>query len=307
MQLSVPPLGSIVNFTKMSVASGLLCVLAACGSGLNPVSASLVPSSQTITQESTLTLTAQISGDGAARVRFLEGTALIAEATQAPYTANLNLTAAANGTKLYGVDVLDAQNNVLAHSTASVVVKIPQTLAKEGTLTLTLSRKATLEPDPAGMASYYCRMAICAGDNGSNQAVRAFLEFSLADLPSSLQSADITSATLKVYQTDASKTYSKLGRLHFEHVNYGSTPLFDSPVLQDLGVSHNATEGYKEVDALAAVRNDWNNRSNRGSRSEYRLRFEKDTDNDSTSDLATFGDADPVEYGPQLVIRYKLP
>ncbi len=290
----------------MSAASGLVLVLAACGTSLAPVSAHLSLSSDSITQEGPLTLTAQVSGN-AAKVRFLEGGTTIAEKTAAPFSTILNLTTGQNGTKEFGLEVLDGANNVVAHSKASVVVNIPVAQAKETSLTLSLSRKATLEADANGMASYYCRMAICAGDDGSDQAVRAFLEFSLANLPANLQSANITSATLRVYQNESTSTYSKLGGLHFEHVNYGQTPTFDAPVLRSLGLNPSGSQGYKEVSVLEAVRDDWANRSSRDNHSQYRLRMDKPTNGDSSSDLVLFGDADPVEYSPQLVIRYKLP
>lgn len=301
------PTPLVLNWFKMICASGALLVLAACGSSFTPISASLEPSSPTVTQESTLTLSAQISGVGTAKVRFMEGSRPIAETSSAPYVAKLNLTAQENGTKMYAVDVLDNQNKVLAHSVASVVVNIPLAQAKEATLTIPLARKATLEADGNGMAAYYCRMAICAGDDNTNQAVRAFLEFSLGDLPEGLSNSDISNATLRVYQNEATSAYAALGALHFEHVDYGATLIFDSPVLHNLGISTKSAQGYQEVNVLEAVRDDWANRSTRSGRSQYRLRMDKPSNNDSINNLVLFGDADPSEYAPQLVIRYKLP
>jgi hypothetical protein len=164
--------------------------------------------------------------------------------------------------------------------------------------------------------------AFCVGDSGAvgNASYRGFLSFDLSSLPAELQSANIISATLKVYQEGVSGTpYSDLDDcfifgcddLLIDHVNYGSSlndSDFDATVLQALGeLSDTTTVEYKTFDVKAAAADDWDNRSSRGDRSQYRLRFAKLTDGDGVFDAAEFTSGDAASNKPQLQITYLIP
>lgn len=176
---------------------------------------------------------------------------------------------------------------------------------------------------------------ICVGDSASvsNATYRGFLTFDLSSLASTLESTNILSATLRIYQTSTTgDPYADLedctssggpipitfcSDLLAQHVNYGPSLQdsdFDTNTLRSLAIAGcniisgcPSDNGYKEANALAAVQEDWTNRAARGNRSQYRLRFARNTDADGAADIARFSEAGVASNQNQLVVRYLVP
>lgn len=176
---------------------------------------------------------------------------------------------------------------------------------------------------------------LCVGDSGTaaNATYRGFLTFDLSGLASTLESANILSATLRAYQSstqgnpyaDLEDCTSSGGPLPIiicsdllaQHVNYGPSLQdsdFDTNTLRGLAIAGcsfisgcPSDNGYKEANALAAVQEDWTNRAARGNRSQYRLRFARNTDADGAVDIAIFSNAGVASNQNQLVVRYLVP
>lgn len=161
----------------------------------------------------------------------------------------------------------------------------------------------------------------------SNEYYRGFFSFNLSDLPSNL--TNINSATFSVYQTSCwGVPYTDLGDLLAQSVDYG-TGLefadFDTPVLKtkqclpcqqppcpciivDEVVTLSTTdtaEEWKSASATRKVSNDWDNRTTRGNRSQYRVKFEKDTSSSNAYCYLTFGE--DATKPPKLEITYEYP
>jgi hypothetical protein len=170
--------------------------------------------------------------------------------------------------------------------------------------TLPLTRQTTLDAAGSGQAGYYCRRVICAGDDNENNAVRGLLEFDLGALPKNILSNQIASATLRFYQSEASRTYARLQGLWVEHIRVPDLldfAAFDAPAL---GTVRNEAvgEGYLELDVTEALRSDL---AQGRSSAQFRLRFDQPTNHDHLSDLALFSTAD--DYAPELILRFRQP
>ncbi len=180
----------------------------------------------------------------------------------------------------------------------------PQLAGIQPEQTLPLSRQTTFDAAGSGQAGYFCRRVICAGDDGENQAVRGLLEFDLEALPKNIQSNQIASATLRIYQGESSQTYARLQSLLVEHIrvpNLLDFAAFDIPALE---TTHNqaAAEGYLELDVTEALQSDL---ALRRPSAQFRLRFSQPTNHDHQSNLALFSTAD--DYAPQLLLRFRQP
>ena len=81
----------------------------------------------------------------------------------------------------------------------------------------------------------------------------------------------------------------------------------NSPVLSF--VTTIDTSAVKSVSATTAVTDDWTNRTARSSRSQYRVRFNANTDADTGADTCVFatGDAATVANRPTLTVTYDYP
>lgn len=146
---------------------------------------------------------------------------------------------------------------------------------------------------------------IQVGDNQVNNVARGFVSFDITGIP---PGSNILSATLRVYQNGVNGTpYTDLGNVIVDHLDYG--PTLDSsdfslaPLLGNIGtLSNNTTIEYKTLVVTARVQNDINNSR---TRSQYRMLFTTQTDNDNVEDSSFFiagGYANP----PQLVVTYAL-
>jgi hypothetical protein len=157
--------------------------------------------------------------------------------------------------------------------------------------------------------------SICVGDSGingplDNSTYLGFLSFDLSSLPEAL--TEITAASLRITQTNTTGApYTDLGDLLWDHVFYDVLDANDAgtPALAVSGqlLSADAGNSTKTTDATSAVQNDWSNRAERGKRSQYRLRFAEETDNDGSTDVAFFTSGEGVSNRPRLSITFLIP
>jgi hypothetical protein len=105
-----------------------------------------------------------------------------------------------------------------------------------------------------------------------------------------------------------------LGDMVLEHVNYGDSLAgedYDTPVLADLGIFDSSSEpatGYLGSDVTSALNDDLANRTARGNRSQYRLRFPIENNDNSASDFVSFTSSEgPYGQRPFLNVVYYLP
>ena len=86
---------------------------------------------------------------------------------------------------------------------------------------------------------------------------------------------------------------------------------YDTPTLSNLGLLTNFDTpfGYLTKDVLSAVQDDLTKRGERSNRSQYRLRFPLETDNDGVADQVYFsaGEAFPEQEQPLLKLSYLTP
>ncbi|MCS7058846.1 MAG: hypothetical protein NZ849_06525 [Meiothermus sp.] len=155
---------------------------------------------------------------------------------------------------------------------------------------------ATLDAGNTGLAAYYCRRALCAGDDAQNQSVGAFLAFDLGGLeqPQHLR------ATLRLYQGEARSVYAELGELLVERIQVGefrSPEALEAPALT-AQVNRADGEGYLELDVTPALRQAL---AEGKTQLQFRLRFSRPTNGNGRGDLAIFGARE--EYRPALVLR----
>ncbi len=179
----------------------------------------------------------------------------------------------------------------------------PQLQGVESGQTLLLSRQTTLDAAGSGQAGYFCRRIICAGDDGENNAVRGLMEFDLGTLPAG-KASQIASATLRLYQSESSRTYTELYGLVVEHIHVANLldpTAFSAPALAAFG-NNTSGQGYIEIDVLEALESVL---ALGGPSVQFRLRFNRPTNHDDHSDLALFSTAD--DYAPQLVLRFNQP
>ncbi len=172
----------------------------------------------------------------------------------------------------------------------------PEVQASGSELALIPSTLATLDEAHTGLAAYYCRRVVCAGDDGQNHAVQGLVAFDLIHLKG-LRSFQ---ATLRLYQSEASHTYARLGRLFIERIKVKGLQdpaAFKAPALFTLSNAASG-EGYLELDVTPALQE----ALAEGEASlQFRLRFEKPTDQNHQSDLALFGATEG--YTPLLIVH----
>ena len=177
--------------------------------------------------------------------------------------------------------------------------------------------------------------SICIGDGGkveydgiapmggqvdvTNKPLRGFFSFSISELPDNIK--EIKRATFYANQkrtnsgpnNNAYRDLHTPGRyLRIEHVFFGPilrVESFDTPVLHDIGnLSTSPSLGYKAAIVTESLKEDYNLGVNRLNKSQYRLRFEKDTDNDGWIDLVEFYTKEGLaSKRPKLVVNYLVP
>ncbi len=192
------------------VGTTLLAFLAGCGNSYIPAAVSLEVSSPTITQESTLTLSAKAEGSSLVKVVFYDGSTKLGEDAAAPYAFDVNLTASQNGEHTYRSVAVDGVNKQLAVAEQKVTVNIAQPNANQPkpkelkTLTIHPALRLIVKSsdgrvpikefrDDGSRSMYACRVGLCIGDDSSNNSYALMVD-QVFDLP---QNAEIVSA--KVY------------------------------------------------------------------------------------------------------------
>jgi hypothetical protein len=155
---------------------------------------------------------------------------------------------------------------------------------------------------------------ICVGDSsvGPDASFMGFLSFDLSSLPEDL--TQLVAANLRVYQHGTyqdSAPYTDLGPLLWDHVFYDVLDVDDTtiPALTSSGqvLSANASNGYKTTEVTSAVQDDWAKREERGRRSQYRLRFTEETDDDGIADIALFSPGEGLSNRPRLSVTFLIP
>jgi hypothetical protein len=165
--------------------------------------------------------------------------------------------------------------------------------------------------DSNGLA--FTQLNPIAGDLRDNAGVRAFFSFDLsACLPAGRILKD---AVFNVYRDVGMGNPYTLGSVMLEHVNYGETlnsEDYSTPVLADFGIfdSSFATQRSRLfVTVTDAVQNDLDNRTSRGNRSQFRLRFPVETNNNNSEDWAIYGDTEAGgrDFVPFVQVNYLIP
>jgi hypothetical protein len=150
---------------------------------------------------------------------------------------------------------------------------------------------------------------------------RGFLSFDLSNLPEDL--TKILAADVRVFQTGhhASAYGLDTGRLMIQSVSYGSLNLSDwnkaaipfcnglcvVPLPTEWTLSDSAADGWKNVDVIGAVMQDWGDRDARGERSQFRMKFQVENNGMGPSIWAKFASGDSVAKRPMLTITYLAP
>jgi hypothetical protein len=160
----------------------------------------------------------------------------------------------------------------------------------------TLTRASTLlhlELDagvvvPSKGEAYSCsQQTLLIGDSDANGHSKAFFTFDISKLPSDV--AEIEQATLELpWQRVIGDPWGNLGRLLVEHVDL---PLPRAPsalsaaALAPIGPLANTGRASVSSDVTRALAADYAARAQRQGRSQYRVAFERTTDNDNALDV----------------------
>lgn len=177
---------------------------------------------------------------------------------------------------------------------------------------------ATANLDGNCYGSYGCltnEKTLPVGDLGNaptDGSYRSFLSFDVTGIPASVIADE---ARIMIYKEEANFTSPNpypLGDMSLEHVNYGGSLAddYNTPILADLGIFDSASQpatGYLSSDVTSALNDDLANRATRGNRSQYRLRFPVENNNNG-SDFVSFTSGDgPEGKRPFLTIVYYIP
>lgn len=142
---------------------------------------------------------------------------------------------------------------------------------------------------------------------------RSFLSFDLTSIPTGVI-ADEAKLIINKEGTNFNPDPYALGDMLLEHVDFGDSLKgddYDTPILADLGIFDSASEpetGYLGKDVTPALNDDLANAPVRAHRSQYRLRFPIENNDNNASDLVTFTSSDgPEGQRPFINIVYYLP
>jgi hypothetical protein len=171
----------------------------------------------------------------------------------------------------------------------------------------------TSETSNVGGAFNAAAQAFTVGDTTLRRQRRAIVSFNTAGLP---DNAIITSATLKIQLSTMTtpSPFSVLGQLKADlgRPHFGQSAALESIDFQASATALGAATFSSTASAgwySAVVGKSFLPSINRTGRTQFRLRFALDDNNDSLANYAAFfsGDAATTADRPQLIIRYYMP
>ena len=148
------------------------------------------------------------------------------------------------------------------------------------------------------------------------RSLRGFLSFDIGKLPPTVTRISAASLTISLYKTHGNP-FGRLNSLQLERVYYGPTLNgsegdYDVPALECTtgpcsGAYFSPPAGPGDVSPL--VREDWLHRGEQGSRSQFRFRYEVETNGDTNDDYLEYHWANTTEPSvqPKLSITYLYP
>jgi hypothetical protein len=141
---------------------------------------------------------------------------------------------------------------------------------------------------PSKGDAYSCaQQTLLIGDSDANGNSKAFFTFDLSKLPGDI--AEIEQATFEVpWQRTIGDPWGNLGALLLEHTDLAlprATGALSAKALAPLGSLANTGRSTLSIDVTSALAQDYAARAQRQNRSQYRMAFEKTTDNDSALDV----------------------
>lgn len=173
-----------------------------------------------------------------------------------------------------------------------------------------VEQTATLNPNEDGYMTFNgstytldsSGSTVMVGDTNANAYMRGFFSFDI----SSLQST-VVSATLRVNEYSYGAGVSAFVPLYVDHVNFGTlvagaADFNGNDLTRSYTSTNNYDTGWKEFNVGSAVQADINARR---TTSQFRLRFNVDTDSDSSYDNINFYSVEASGSRPQLVVTYR--
>ncbi|MFZ5468255.1 MAG: Ig-like domain-containing protein [Myxococcota bacterium] len=229
-------------------------------------------------------------------------------------TAGTEMTYDPPATLPYGATVTWRINSQAQDLAGNALQGAPQLrsfrVVQQATVTITSTGSLDGSVSSNGSSSTSGTQAL-VGDDSNDFYRNVFLRFNLSSLPTTLTA--ITSATLYVnLASSIGNPFTELGTLQAESVSFTGAPdvsALAAPVLAgESRALATSCCGYRFVTATAKVNDDWANRANRGTQSQYRLRFvPTDSSADGNSDALTVTMGDSFTNEPYLQITYEYP
>ena len=155
---------------------------------------------------------------------------------------------------------------------------------------------------------YDCPTSFLIGDDASNQPARGILSFDISALPSGIAEFERGTFSGRT-QSFGGDPITSLQALVLEHTVF-ALPITASArtaaARSVIGVlTTSTTLRTSSATVTAALADDYQNRTQRGSRSQYRLTMQRETDNDATGDAMTLHCSSDAP--PTLEIVYLVP
>lgn len=238
-----------------------------------------------------------------------EGTVLEIESSNFLEYAKGNLTVAAKQyTFSLSASAQDTSGNSLApfSSSFSTLRAISNECFGIADLEGQVFANGTVEPNGS---------VIEVGDYAHNVGVRGLFSFDLSTcLPPDAQ--PVSEAVFNAYKFSAEGNPDDLGFMTLEHLNYGdslSADDYTTPALENLGIFDSTSvpdRTWISSVVTPSVQDDIANLATRGNRSQFRLSFASETDNNNDFDIVNFYATDPVmrsDFAPFLQVYYLTP
>ncbi|QRK05706.1 Ig-like domain-containing protein [Archangium violaceum] len=190
------------------------------------------------------------------------------------------------------------------------------------TITIDFDRETSGSLSAPGYHGIHFYNLECVGDASGNKTNRLFVGFKLDALPEDTK--NIIYANLKWWVSgQAGDPFNKFGQLLLEQVNIGDKRDFNSiegddpdpeaaqdfhaiPLSPAIIAPSNIDSSHGGFDVTNLVQNDWMDRATRNRRTQFRLRFEKESDDNNASDWVC-SDAERHPKLAELKITYEYP